>query len=60
MTSNELKALSNQYVMNTYGRFPVAIERGEGGVRINPEMCVGCGMCVQVCSFKAIKWGERA
>ena len=30
MTSNEIKALTGQYVMNTYGRFPVAIERGEG------------------------------
>ena len=30
MTSNEVKALTGQYVMNTYGRFPVAIERGEG------------------------------
>ena len=24
MTSNELKNLTHQYVMNTYGRFPVA------------------------------------
>ena len=30
MTSQELKALTGQYIMNTYGRFPVAIERGEG------------------------------
>ena len=30
MNSNEIKALTGQYVMNTYGRFPVAIERGEG------------------------------
>ena len=30
MTSNELKTLTHQYVMNTYGRFPVAIDRGEG------------------------------
>ena len=30
MTSNELKNLTHQYVMNTYGRFPVAVERGEG------------------------------
>ena len=30
MTSNELKNLTHQYVMGTYGRFPVAIERGEG------------------------------
>ena len=30
MTSNEIKALTGRYIMNTYGRFPVAIERGEG------------------------------
>jgi len=30
MTSNEIKALTGRYVMNTYGRFPVAIDRGEG------------------------------
>ena len=30
MNSNEIKALTGQYIMNTYGRFPVAIERGEG------------------------------
>ena len=30
MTSNEIKGLTHQYVMNTYGRFPVAIDRGEG------------------------------
>ena len=30
MTSQEVKALTGQYVMNTYGRFPVAVERGEG------------------------------
>ena len=30
MTSQEVKALTGQYIMNTYGRFPVAIERGEG------------------------------
>ena len=30
MTSNEIKALTGQYVMNTYGRFPVAVDRGEG------------------------------
>ena len=30
MTSNEIKDLTHRYVMNTYGRFPVAIDRGEG------------------------------
>lgn len=30
MTFNELKALDHAYTMQTYGRFDVAIERGEG------------------------------
>ncbi|MEG2176751.1 MAG: acetylornithine/succinylornithine family transaminase [Oscillibacter sp.] len=30
MTSAELKALDSQYVMQTYGRFPVAIDHGQG------------------------------
>ncbi len=30
MTYKELKAEENQYVMNTYGRFPIALEHGEG------------------------------
>ena len=31
-----------------------AIEREEKQVVINPALCIGCGMCVQVCPFKAI------
>ena len=34
-----------------------AIERHEGGVKINSSLCIGCGMCKQVCPFKAIKSG---
>lgn len=30
MTYQELKAEENQYVMNTYGRFPIALDYGEG------------------------------
>lgn len=30
MTNEALKALDQQYVMQTYGRFPVAIDHGEG------------------------------
>lgn len=32
MTFNELKALDQQYMMQTYGRFDVAIERGQGSI----------------------------
>ena len=30
MTSEQVKALTDQYILHTYGRFPVAIEHGEG------------------------------
>ena len=37
MTSNEIKGLTGQYVMNTYGRFPVAIDHGCGATLYDPE-----------------------
>ena len=37
MTSLEMKALTHQYVMNTYGRFDVAIDHGEGARLYDPE-----------------------
>lgn len=37
MTSNELFAQDKSYVMQTYGRFQVAIERGKGATLYDPE-----------------------
>ncbi|MEG2701854.1 MAG: thiamine pyrophosphate-dependent enzyme, partial [Clostridia bacterium] len=37
-----------------------AIERHEKVVEINPALCIGCGMCAQVCPFQVIKSGEEA
>lgn len=37
MTSNEIKTLTGRYVMNTYGRFDVAIDHGEGARLYDPE-----------------------
>ena len=37
MTSKEIMALTDQYIMHTYGRFPVAIDHGEGATLYDPE-----------------------
>ncbi len=37
MTSEAIKNLTHQYVMNTYGRFPVVIDHGEGATLYDPE-----------------------
>lgn len=51
MTSNEIKALTGRYIMNTYGRFPVAIDHGRGATLYDPEgneyidFTSGIGVC---------------
>ena len=37
MTSEEIRALTQKYIMPTYGRFPVAIDHGEGSRLYTPE-----------------------
>lgn len=37
MTSEEIKALTGQYIMNTYARFPVAVDHGYGATVYDPE-----------------------
>ena len=37
MTSQEIKSLTNQYIMKTYGRVPVAIDHGQGARLYDPE-----------------------
>ena len=37
MTSKEIMALTDQYIMHTYGRFPVAIDHGEVATLYDPE-----------------------
>ncbi len=37
MTSQEIQSLTQQYIMNTYGRFPVAIDHGQGATLYTPE-----------------------
>ena len=51
MTSQEIKSLTNQYVMNTYGRNDVAIDHGKGAKLYSPEgreyidFTSGIGVC---------------
>ncbi len=37
MNSAEIQALTGQYIMNTYGRFPVAVDHGQGARLYTPE-----------------------
>ena len=37
MTSKEIQALTGQYIMHTYGRFPVVIDHGQGATLYDPE-----------------------
>ena len=37
MTSEAIKGLTHQHIMNTYGRFPVALDHGEGATLYSPE-----------------------
>ena len=32
-----------------------AISQGEGGVQIDPTLCVGCDLCMQMCKFGAME-----
>ncbi|MDO5783554.1 MAG: aspartate aminotransferase family protein [Eubacteriales bacterium] len=51
MTYNELKEQENQYVMNTYGRFDIALDHGEGAKLWDVEgkryidLTSGIGVC---------------
>ena len=37
MTSQAIKDLTRQYIMNTYGRFPVVVDHGQGATLYDPE-----------------------
>lgn len=37
MNSQEIKALTGQYILKTYGRFPVALDHGQGATLYDPE-----------------------
>jgi len=62
MTSNEIKALDAQNVMQTYGRFDVVIERGEGAKLYDPEgneyIDFTSGLGVNSIGYGNRKWAE--
>jgi len=62
MTSNEVKALDSQYVMQTYGRFDVVIERGEGATLYSPEgkefIDFSSGLGVNSLGYGNKKWAD--
>lgn len=33
--------------------------REGGGVTFNPDMCIGCGYCVEACPFGAVNWDSE-
>ena len=51
MTSQQIKDLTHQYIMTTYGRFPVVIDHGQGATLYDPEgnayidFTSGIGVC---------------
>jgi len=62
MTSNEIRALDAECVMQTYGRFDAAIERGEGARLYSPEgkeyIDFTSGIGVNSIGYGNKKWAE--
>ena len=62
MTSNEIKQLDSQNVMQTYGRFDVVIDRGVGSTVYSPEgkeyIDFTSGIGVNAIGYGNKKWGD--
>ena len=64
MNSDEIKALDQQYVMQTYRRNPLAIDHGKGATLWSPEgkeyidFTSGIGVCSLGCANEA--WANAA
>ena len=64
MTSEGIKNLTGQYIMNTYGRFPVALDHGEGATLYDPEgreyIDFTSGIGVMALGYGHQPWAEAA
>jgi len=62
MTSNDVKKLDNENVMQTYARFDVVIERGEGATLYSPEgkeyIDFSSGIGVNSIGYGNKKWAD--
>jgi len=62
MNSNQIKQLDSQNVMQTYARFDVAIERGEGATLYSPEgkeyIDFSSGIGVNSIGYSNKKWAD--
>ena len=62
MDSNQIKSIDKQYVMQTYARFDVVIERGEGATVYSPEgkeyIDFTSGIGVNSIGYNNKKWAE--
>ena len=62
MDSNEIKSLTHQYIMNTYGRFPVALAYGQGATLYSPEgreyIDFTSGIGVNALGYGSQPWAE--
>ena len=62
MTSSEIRALSDQYIMNTYARFPVVIDHGRGATLYDPEgkryIDFTSGIGVNALGYGCAPWAE--
>ena len=62
MTSEEIRSLTGRYIMNTYGRFPVAIERGQGATLFDFEgreyIDFTSGIGVNALGYGSRPWAE--
>jgi len=62
MTSEQVKNLTQQYIMNTYGRFPVVLDHGQGATLYSPEgdEYIDCtsGIGVNALGYGSTAWLE--